>query len=108
MKFGYLILSLAMPVALPVARAIDLPTPEVRAQDVCESACGSHHWKQALVAANLAASRSVAGSVLSHWKVRLVFADGAWIEFKPSASAVADGALPPLVAMQLGAGARGR
>lgn len=108
MKVGYLILLLAMLVAWPVANAIEMPAPEVRAQDVCESACDSRHWKQVLMAANLVASRSVAGAVLSHWKVRLVFADGAWIEFKPSFSAVADSALPPMVAMQLGAGERGR
>lgn len=95
-----------MLVAWPVARAIEMPTPELRARDVC--ACDSHHWKEGLMAANLEAGRFVACAVLSHWKVRLVFANGAWIEFRPSSSAVADGALPQMVAMQLGAGDRGR
>lgn len=106
MKISYMVFSLAMLVGWPGANAIDL-TPKMRAQDLCGTACSSHRWKEALKTANLEASRSVAGAVLSHWKVRLVFADGAWIEFKPSLLAVSDSALPPIVAMQFGAGERG-
>lgn len=108
MRVGYLIFSLAILVAWPVGQAIKLPTPEIRAQDLCGNACSSHRWKEALTAANLKASRPVAGTLLSHWKIRLVFANGDWIEFKPSLSAVADNALPPMLAMQLGAGERRR
>lgn len=56
-------------------------------------------WQSVVKAANLGVNHSIS-SWLPHSRVRVNFGDGGWIEFQPSAQAVADDSLPPMLAMQ--------
>ena len=65
---------------------------------VASAARGAIH--EALKAANLAAGQARAMTLWGRQKVRLVFADGGWVEFIADRTAIAEDALPAITAIR--------
>lgn len=59
-------------------------------------------WRTAVAAANELVLRTGVAGVLGPRRVRLVFPDGGWVEFQPSALAMSANAVPHIVAIQFG------
>ena len=55
---------------------------------------------EAVKAANLATAQARAMTLWGHEKVRLVFANGGWVEFAPDRTAIAEDTFPTITAIQ--------